>query len=698
MKIRFLFLFLLCSVLTPAYSQNKIYWQENFDKNERGWLTGDRGIFSGKIENGKYIFTQKREGSFGFQFKSVPLDPDKDFTIESVITQIEGTDNNGFGIVWGALDINNFNICLAKSNSMYAVFIVRDGRLQVIKDWTKADFVKPTGEKNTFKIIQKGKNLQFLLNDSEAFSGQAPKFAGTNLGIITLTAMTIACEGITVKQDNPINVVPKIKKGVLKENLGENINNQYEQVVPVIAPDGNTLYWSTSFSPENTGGALDGEEIWYSTLQNGKWSKYKNIGRPLNNREPNWVISVTPDNNTMLIANQYRANGESNGGGLSQTHRTKDGWSLPENVNIKNLDNRGTSYNFCLSNDRKILLMTIKRGDTYGGNDVYVCFLQADGSWSEPKNLGKTINTFADELTPFLAADGITLYYSSMAKPGYGDADIFMSKRLDDSWTNWSEPKNLGPEINSPMRDAGFTLTASGEYGYLTSSSNSLGGSDIFRMKIPDAIKPEPVVLVYGKVLNSKTKEPLETNIIYRELSTDKEVGLARSNPSDGSYKIILPAGRAYSFLGAKENFYSISENFDVKKLLKYKEIEKNLFLTPVEVGATILLNNIFFDFGKAVLRSESFPELARAVDFLKLNPQISVEVNGHTDNVGNDANNQKLSEDRAKAVADYLVSKNIPRERISSKGYGKTKPIKTNDTEENRQFNRRVEFTILKK
>jgi outer membrane protein OmpA-like peptidoglycan-associated protein len=175
-------------------------------------------------------------------------------------------------------------------------------------------------------------------------------------------------------------------------------------------------------------------------------------------------------------------------------------------------------------------------------------------------------------------------------------------------------------------------------------------------------------------------------------------MGLATSNPTDGSYKIVLPAGQVYSFLAEKDDFYPISENFDVQKLTEYKEIEKNLYLAPIEVGSIIRMNNLFFDFGKSDLRPESFPELDRAVDFLNKYPSITIEVGGHTDNVGSDGDNKKLSQERAKSVENYLLKKSISAARLQSAGYGESKPVTKNDTDENRQMNRRVEFIILKK
>jgi outer membrane protein OmpA-like peptidoglycan-associated protein len=342
------------------------------------------------------------------------------------------------------------------------------------------------------------------------------------------------------------------------------------------------------------------------------------------------------------------------------------------------------------------MLLTLDRKDSYGQRDVYVSFQRNDGSWSEPKNLGPVVNSYDDETSPFLAADGVSLYYSTEGFPGYGSQDIFVSRRLDDTWEHWSPPQNLGPEINSDDWDAYYTIPASGEYAYVVSAQNSIGATDIFEIKLAETAKPKPVVLVKGRVFNSKTKQPLESQISYSDLSTNKEAGVARSDAKDGSYQIVLPLEKIYSFVGAKSGFYPISDTVNVKDVKSYQEITRDLYLSPIEVKQAIRLNNIFFDFDKTELLSESSAELDRLVALLKQQPAMRIELRGHTDNKGADAYNQKLSDGRATAVLEYLAGKGIDRNRMVAKGYGKTVPIASNDTEAGRAQNRRVEFMIL--
>jgi outer membrane protein OmpA-like peptidoglycan-associated protein len=469
--------------------------------------------------------------------------------------------------------------------------------------------------------------------------------------------------------------------------------------MPVISPDGKTLYFTRSNHPEDVGYAYDAgnEDIWYSTKQlNGRWSTAKNIGPPLNNKYHNFVSSVSPDGNTLLLGNVYLSNGSMEKG-VSISHKTNKGWGFPEPLDIQNFYNTANSNEFYLSNDGKTLLMTVQRNDSYGDKDVYVSFLIEGNRFTTPLNLGPVVNSDKGELSPFLAADGVTLYFSSEGHCTYGSADVFKSTRLDDTWTNWTEPENLGPGINTPDWDAYYVLPASGDYAYMVSTHDSYGATDIFRMLLPQKSKPKPVLLVYGKVLDANTKKPIEAKVYYEILPSGKEAGIARSNPSDGEYKITLPAGAIYGVRAEAPGYLAISDNVDATTVDEYKEIEKDLELVPLQVNQAVRLNNIFFDTDKDELRSESFPELDRLVKIMNDNPNMEIQIGGHTDNKGRDEHNRDLSERRAKAVATYLISKNISDTRVTYKGFGKTKPVASNDTEDGRQMNRRVEFIILK-
>lgn len=496
-----------------------------------------------------------------------------------------------------------------------------------------------------------------------------------------------------------INVIPLVEFPTLAENLGEAINSIYDEVAPMISPDGKTIYFDRKFHPENAGGFNDEDDIWYSRKDDaGRWTPAKNIGLPLNNKYNNFVQSITPDGNSLLLANLYSKDG-STGAGVSLTYKTKQGWAFPEKQIIDDFLNLNPNANYFLSNDGKYLLMAIEKNDSYGELDIYVCFRKGDNRWSKPINLGPTINSYVNDYSPFLAADGVTLYFSTAGQSGFGMEDIFVTTRLDDTWQNWSDPMNLGPKLNSPQSDTKYNIPASGEHAYFSTTNKSLGKNDIFRIKLPTKVKPNPVVLISGKVLNEKTNQPVDARIIVEELPSGKEAAIARTDPNTGEFKIILPAGKKYGFRAIGLGFFEVNKNIDLSDIKEYTEIDDELLrLAPIEVGSVVRLNNIFFEFAKAVLLPESFPELDRTADFLKTNSKIEIEIGGHTDDTGSDITNQKLSEKRAQSVATYLISKGVDTKRMTVVGYGESRPVAFNTDEEGRALNRRVEFKIMKK
>jgi OOP family OmpA-OmpF porin len=489
------------------------------------------------------------------------------------------------------------------------------------------------------------------------------------------------------------------------ENLGSIINSAHPESRPTISADGNILFFIRENDPANTkyNSIRNSQDIWYSFRDsNGKWSDAEHMDYPMNTYFYNAVFWISPDNNRILIRNAF-IDGDYAGNGVSMSYLKKNGtWSKPNMLKIKNFENydRGKQYGATMAHDAQTLLLYMSEEKGSDINDIYVCFLQKDGTWSEPKSLGKKINLpKSNEMTPYLAADGVTLYFSSDRPGGLGDNDIWMTKRLDNTWQKWSDPVNLGSPINSPDWDAFFTMDAGGEYAYMTTSTETYGESDIVRVKLLEREKPNPVVLVNGNVYNKKTNKPLSASLIYETLPDGTVAGNAISNVEDGSFKIVLPYNKNYSIHASADKFFAISENLNLDSLVKagYKEIHKDLYLVPIEIGQIVRLNNVFFDFDKWDLRPESFVELDRVVQLMNDNPTLEIEMSAHTDSRGSDEYNIKLSENRAKSVTQYILSKGISPTRITSQGYGETRPVASNDTDEGRQLNRRVEFKITK-
>lgn len=495
-----------------------------------------------------------------------------------------------------------------------------------------------------------------------------------------------------------VNVAADVNPDINIEKLGSQVNSQYKELRPLLSPDGNTLFFSRRNHPQNVGGVNDKEDIWFSerNLESGEWTEAKNIGAPLNNEGPNFISSITPDGNTMLLllGNRYEKKGKMRAG-VSMSYKDGDTWTDPINLEIDNDYNFSDQANFYMAQSRKTLLMSVQREDTRGDRDLYVSFLKDNGDWTEPKNLGDILNTAGTESSPFLAADDRTLYFSSNGFRGYGSADIYVTRRLDDTWTNWSEPENLGPNINSEGDDLFFNIPLTGDAAYYSRGASD-ADVDIYQLELPVFYKPSPVVVVKGKVYNAKTNEPIGgTRIFYERLSDGVEVGIARSE-SSGDYQIILPYGERYGYLAEKDGFVAISANINLSEEQEYKEITQDLYLVPIGPGVDITLNNIFFDFDKATLRNESYPELNRLLEFMNQYPEIKIRIEGHTDNVGTDEYNKGLSQRRANAVGRFLKVNGIAESRLVVVGMGESDPVATNDTDEGRQRNRRVQFEIL--
>lgn len=478
-----------------------------------------------------------------------------------------------------------------------------------------------------------------------------------------------------------------------KENLGTKINSVHGEVHPVISPDGKTLFFTRKQHPANYG-VERRDDIWYSEkIDDSTWTLAKNIGPPLNNRGHNYLNAITTDGTIAFLGGAY---GDVNARDrLYRAQRTPEGWTHPKEVVIDNYYNLSGYNSFHISVDGDIILLSIEQQDTYGLKDLYVSFKQPDGTYSAPRNLGRGINTAGDEVTPFLAADGKTLYFSTDGRPGYGRNDIFITRRLDDTWQRWSEPLNLGPAVNTANWDAYYTLPASGDYAYFTSYEDSYGSGDLFRIAIPPSQQPEAVVLIRGRVTDATTQEPIPATVRFRS-EENKQAGTANTHPDKGTYQFVVPVGDTYYLEAEAPGYYALTRSVDVQSTSEYEEFSVMLPLYPIKAGEVIPLENIEFEANSTALRPSSFPELKSVAGFLLSQPEVVIEIGGHTNNLCSSSYCKQLSTERAKSVANFLHRQGVPKAQVKYKGYGKEKPIDTNDTEEGRQRNQRVEFTIL--
>lgn len=685
--IALLFLF-----VHTARGQLPVILHETFDDNRYGWFEGATREYRVAIENGKYLIDAPEGGWMSYLAPYV--EPGKDFSIEATFTQIDGQDNNGIGFVWGFDGQDGLNNFTFTTSGYYRIYC-SDKSLTVSDEWRETGLVKAMGHENRLKVEQVNKVMYFYLNGKKVATTRAFPWHGKYVGFVTYTRMKLLVDDYIFKHDIFIRLPREIPTVWVRENLGGNVNSRFDEVSPKITSDGRTLYFGRKHSPENVGGVKDKEDIWESHTKDGvTWSKSRNLGVPINTPTTNNLLSVSTDDNSFL----FHVND-----GFGFRHRTATGWSGLENLGIR-FKNESDFLEGSLSPDGKAIVFVarMKANAYYRANekerDIYVCQKRSDGTWSPPIHTGKVLNSPGDEYSPFLSADNKTLYFASNGHPGYGDVDIFMSRRMSDRWDQWSEPVNLGLGINTVGFDAYYTLPASGEYGYMVSNIKSHGLTDIIRFRIPENVRPDPVVLVQGQVLNAKTQAPLEAVIRFDDLNTGQEVGEARSNPRTGDYRIVLSTGKNYGYHAAAPGYLSVSENLQLSELAEYDEMRKDLLLVPIEIGESIQLRNVFFVQSQASLLPESYPELDRLVRIMKDNRTLEIQLEGHTDGRGDPRANLALSEERVEAVKQYLISKGISEKRIVGKGFGGAKPMVANDSEENRQLNRRVEFKIMKK
>lgn len=473
------------------------------------------------------------------------------------------------------------------------------------------------------------------------------------------------------------------------ENLGPNVNSACYDYRPRISPDGKILYFTRILCPDLKG---DENYLFYCNLQpDGSWSMAKRLEAPFNDGKKSiYVYWIAPDNNSMLITQEV-----SGGRQLYKVTKTLSGWGTPQFIDL-GVKLPTTDATFTMTSDGNVLLFTYDGPGNTSGRDLYMTRLTGD-KWSSPVRCGDVVNNSEGYvLGPFLASDNATLYFAGRRAGGFGSWDCYVSRRLDESWTKWSTPVNLGAEINDSGHNESFFLDAMGEFAYFCGNNQSLGGNDIYRVKLKEKIKPKPVLLVEGKLINGKTKQPMAGTVIYEFLTDGKEAGKATAY-TDGKYKISLPAGFDYSILADSKGFYAVSATLEISKDTVSKTVTKDIILFPIETGETIRLNNLFFERSKYVIRPESYSELNRLVKLMQDNPNMIIELSGHTDNVGPEEPNQKLSQNRANEVKSYMISRGIKENRIKAVGYGEIRPVGDNNTEEGRQKNRRVEFTILK-
>lgn len=467
------------------------------------------------------------------------------------------------------------------------------------------------------------------------------------------------------------------------KNVGPNVNTPESEYFPSLSIDGKELVFTRRIKQVN-------EDFYFSRANAAGWETAKPIEGKINTPMSEAAQTISSDGEWMVFTANSRQDGYGNYD-LYFSTMTGQGWSEATNLGgVINSDQWDSQP--CLSPDKRDLYFSSRRFGGLGGVDIYVCHMQTNGRWSKPENLGAGINTAGDDQCPFIHADNQTLYFVSNGWQGYGGNDLFVARKING---NWEKAMNLGYPINTIDDEGTLFIAADGKTAYYASDrSDSKGGLDIYSFELRENIRPFRTLWVKGKVFDKKTSAGIASSVELIDLATEQVITKVQTDET-GNYFITLPVGKDYAFNVNRKGYLFFSDNFLVARSAPDSVYEKNIPLVPIETNASVILKNVFFDVNKFDLKPESRAELDKLVQLLTENPNLKIEISGHTDNVGKPADNLTLSNNRAKAVVAYLVGKNIAAARLSAKGFGETKSVSDNKTEEGRAMNRRTEMKV---
>lgn len=477
------------------------------------------------------------------------------------------------------------------------------------------------------------------------------------------------------------------------KNLGPSINSAYDEYLPLVTLDDSMLIFTRRYLKEAPVPHLEEDFFISRRDSNGGWTETVLLPGPVNSGNNEGAQFISPDGRYLFFAGCNRPDGMGSCD-IYVSRRTKDGWGIPFNIGSP-VNTSSWESQPCMSSDGKTLYFSSNRPGGYGRSDIWKAELSSGGIWSKPVNLGSEINTPGDENSPFLHPDGKTLYFSSNGHGGLGGLDLFVS-RMDENG-NWSTPQNLGYPINTYADEATLSVNAKGDTAYFSSDNlDGFGKKDIYSFALHEQVRPTTVSFMKGMVCDGESGKPLAARFELINLKTGLVRIESQARWEDGSFLVCLPCDEAFALNVSFPGYLFHSEHISLDSKHLEKPLRKKILLEPIRSGASITLNNIFYKTDQYVLEETSLAELERIFRFLYQNPEVRVEISGHTDNVGSPQYNKTLSEKRAQAVADYLAGRGIKASRLQARGYGFDFPIADNNTEEGRALNRRTEMKIL--
>ncbi len=477
---------------------------------------------------------------------------------------------------------------------------------------------------------------------------------------------------------NPLKISPEV--------LSDTVNKQREQYFPSLTADGETLLFTTLIGGNN-------EDLYITKLKNGHWIEPVSVSTNINSLGNEGAGSISGDGRTLVFTGCNRMDGYGSCD-LYISQKTGEVWEKPRNLGI-NINSPYRERQPSLSSDGQTLYFISEKVGGQGGDDVWSSTLQINGQWSKARNLGATVNSQYDEASPFIHANGHTLFFASEGHEGIGGYDIFMS---DSTATGWQPPQNLGYPINTADNQVALVITADGKYAYYTKGIKNEGLSKLYRVALPEALqqKIKAVNALKGTVTDSKSQKPLMATIEIFDLKTNQVIAKLNADYVNGQYATTLPNDGEWGLYVSAEGYYYKSLSFDYSQKHEAEGLVLNVSLDPLTTSNNGILNNIYFETGKADLQEKSKTELNQLVLFLQANKNVRLEISGHTDDIGNDKQNLVLSQKRAQSVVNYLSAAGVSVTRVKAIGYGKTRPVVPNTFDDNRRLNRRIEWRVM--
>ncbi len=711
-------LILFCLNLTFLFGQKNVEFEKDNFPNKKDEFKDARRNF----KDGKELFDK---GMIEYMLLLTQLTTESNMMLVSRREYLRVSAENYTAALVLLEKAQAFNPDNALLNWMigFSKFHLKSQSDECIKYLEKANQLNPSIDIQMSYILAWAYQLHYRWDDALKYYGEYKTFLQKNKGTLAFQTEDVD------KKINECNTGKRLMANpsrVFIDNLGSHVNSAYPDYSAYVSTDEATLIFTSrrKYKEKQKTDGDDGgyfEDLYICYKKGGEWTDPVNMGAPINEEEFHEATAgLSPDGTSLYI---YEHHGKG-GGDVFVSHLQGTAWSKPEKMN-KNINSDYRETTVTESFDGKILYFISNKPGGLGFGDIYMTTKDAKGNWGPSTNVGQPLNTKYAEEGLFMIPDGKTLYFSSKGYGSMGGYDIFKTV-LENG--KWSMPENLGYPVNSPDDDVYFAISGSGRRGYYASAKDGgYGEKDIYMITFLGPDKPfalssednliasaqEPIkakaaeaieiktislTILKGTITDAFTKKILEASIDLVDNVKNEVIATFKSNSSTGKYLVSLPSGKNYGIAVKAEGYLFHSENFDIPASTGYQEIIKDVELKNVAVGSIIVLRNIFFDFDKATLRPESANELERLIKLLNDLPTLKIEISSHTDSKGSDDYNMKLSQARSESVVGYLINHGIAKDRLVAQGYGETKPIATNDTDEGRQNNRRSEFKILSK